>query len=77
MKIQKELKMNLNEKDLEKFLGKLQDILSEIKFGKIFCSFIISDERLMYVDFKQEKSERIYIHNNLNKNMEETNNENS
>jgi hypothetical protein len=65
-KIQKRQEMILNQNDKEKFLSKLQDFLSEIEFGRLYCHFAVSDKRLMYVDFKQEKSERIYFHGKPN-----------
>jgi hypothetical protein len=65
--------MILNQKEQEMFLLKIKDQLSEIDFGHILCNFVVSDKRLMYVDFKQEKCERVYIHSNSNKCLEEKN----
>jgi hypothetical protein len=62
--------MILSDKDQEIFLEELKKILAEINFGHIFCNFIISDGCLMYIDFKRETNERVYIHGESNNELE-------
>ena len=63
--------MILNQDEKEMVLVKLQEILSEIDFGRIYCNFVVSDQCLMYVDFKREKNERVYFHGKKENNLEE------
>jgi hypothetical protein len=65
--------MILNTNEQEMLLVNIEKQLSTIDFGHITCNFIISDKRLMYIDFKQEKSERVYFHSNPKKHLEEKN----
>jgi len=55
-------KMRLTKKEQSEFLANLQEKIWDIDFGHICCNFVISDSRLMYIDFKREKSERVYVH---------------
>jgi len=54
--------MKLTIKEQNEFLANLQEKIWDIDFGHICCNFVISDSRLMYIDFKREKSERVYVH---------------
>jgi len=54
--------MFLTQDEQDIFLNKLREELSYIDFGQIYCKLAISDKHLMYVDFKREKNERLYIH---------------
>jgi len=54
--------MFLTQDEQDIFLNKLREELSYIDFGHIYCKLVISDKHLMYVDFKWEKNERLYIH---------------
>jgi len=54
--------MILKHEEQEELLNKLKEILSDIDFGHICCNLVISDRHLMYIDFKREKNERLYIH---------------
>ena len=54
--------MLLNQDEQDIFLNKLKEELSDLDFGQIYCKFAISENHLMYVDFKREKNERLYIH---------------
>jgi hypothetical protein len=54
--------MELNKEEQEILLEKLKEILTEVDFGRIFCTFVVSDKCLMYFDIKRETIERIYIH---------------
>jgi len=54
--------MLLIQSEQDIFLNKLKEELSDLDYGHICCKFVISDKHLMYVDFKREKNERLYIH---------------
>jgi hypothetical protein len=69
--------MNLNEKDQEILMKKLYEILSEMDFGHILCNFVFSNGCLMYVDFKRETNERVYIHGMPNNDLEDKNEKNA
>jgi hypothetical protein len=69
--------MTLNEKEKEKILIVLQNFLSDVDFGRLFCNFSVSDDKLMYVDFKREKNERVYFHGKPDNNLEAKNEKDS
>jgi hypothetical protein len=54
--------MLLNQDEQDIFLNKLKEELSALDFGQLYCKLVISEGYLMYVDFKREKNERLYIH---------------